>query len=313
MNIYNNDCFNIFPKIKNKTIDLFLLDLPYGQTAMEWDVMIDLDKMWVEIKRMMKPDAIIIFFTTTKFGYTLINSNPKWFRYDLVWEKSNSVGWLNAKKMPLKKHELIYIFDHKEHDIEIVKNTKLREYSKKCFEYMGKTKKELLKEIGQGIDHFLRFNSSQFSLPIKKNYEKLNIENMEDYLTYEKMKEMEEVSKKKYNPQMTKGKPYKTNGGSDVNNIYGCIKKVATDNKGERCPTSILKFSSPTKSNHSTQKPIDLLEWLIKSYSNEGDLVMDFTMGSGSAGIACKNTNRNFIGIEKDKKIFNTAKKLLNV
>jgi len=84
LEIYNDDCFNIFPKIKDNSIDLFILDLPYGQTACAWDTCIDLNKMWIEIKRMMKPSAVICFFCTTKFGYSLIKSNEKWFKYDLV-------------------------------------------------------------------------------------------------------------------------------------------------------------------------------------------------------------------------------------
>ena len=110
MDLYNDDCFNIFPKIKDKSINLFLLDLPYGQTACKWDSVIDLDKMWVEVKRMMKPDGIIVFFCTAKFGNTIINSNPKWFKYDLIWKKSRKVGFLSANKMPLRQHENIYVF-----------------------------------------------------------------------------------------------------------------------------------------------------------------------------------------------------------
>ena len=229
INIYNDDCFKIFNKIGDKTIDLFLLDLPYNQTACKWDIMIDLDKMWVVIKRMMKPNAIIVFFTTTKFGYKLIQSNEKWFRYDLVWEKSRKVGFLSANKMPLRKHEMMYIF-----------------------------KKE------QGI----------------------------------------------YNPQKTEGKPYKPNRKPETN-VYGTIERTNDENKGDRHPSSIIKFNNPAKSIHRTQKPVDLCEWLIKTYSNENDLVLDFCMGSGTTGEASFNTNRQFIGIEKDKEIFDIAHKRL--
>jgi site-specific DNA-methyltransferase (adenine-specific) len=188
--------------------------------------------MWIEIKRIMKPNTIIVFLCNTKFGYALINSNPKWFRYDLVWEKSRKVGFLSANKMPLRKHENIYIF-----------------------------KKE------QGT----------------------------------------------YNPQKTEGKPYKNGEDKNSNNVYGITKEKGTLIKTDRHPTSILKFNNPTKSIHKTQKPVELIEWLIRSYSNEGDLVMDFTMGSGTTGVACKNTNRNFIGIERDTEIFELAKNRLSI
>ena len=91
--IYNNDCFNIFDKIENKVIDLVLVDLPYGQTSCDWDICIDLKEMWKSLKRICKDKCQFVFFTTTRFGYKLIESNPKWFRYDLVWEKYIAVGF----------------------------------------------------------------------------------------------------------------------------------------------------------------------------------------------------------------------------
>ncbi len=473
MEIYNDNCFNVFPKIKDKTIDLFILDLPYGQTACKWDSEIDLDKMWKAIKRIMKPNAVIVFFCTAKFGYTLIHSNPKWFRYDLVWEKSRKVGFLSANKMPLRKHELIYVFSKENNDdVEIERNKELREYAEKVFkyigkniakiekeignkgvvhfytkgkqfslptkknyekltklyklnkmenylnyeelqskweaepkstynsqktegkphkvkdkkceiyagnkiikgyenkgtrhpdsilqfepghemvyifskdenenrddkgnkrnkelreyankvlEYIGKSKKDIIKELGQCLDHFFRINSSQFGIPIKKNYEKLtklyNLDKMEGYLNYEELQKKWENPPAKeestYNSQKTEGKPYKTKG-SEIENYYrqeGVKYKIkGTENKGTRHPSTILKFNNPVKSLHRTQKPTDLLEWLIRSYSNEGDTIMDFTMGSGSTGIACLNTKRKFIGIEMDKDIFTIAKERL--
>jgi len=230
MKVYNDDCFNIFQKFKNK-VDMVLVDLPYAQTACKWDIPIDLDKMWIELKKICKRDCVYVFFCTTKFGYKLIQSNEKWFRYDLVWEKSRKVGFLRANKMPLRQHEMMYVFKDK-----------------------------------PGT----------------------------------------------YNPQKTTGKPYKTTGKGDVG-IYIKCKRTDHDNKGERHPTTIVKFNNPAKSVHRTQKPVDLCEWLIKSYSNEGDTVLDFTMGSGSTGVACQNTNRKFIGIEKDKDIFNIAMNRLGI
>ena len=234
INIYNDDCFKIFNKIGDKTIDLFLLDLPYNQTACKWDIMIDLDKMWIEIKRMMKPNATIIFFTTTKFGYKLIQSNEKWFKYDLVWEKSRKVGYLSANKMPLRQHEMIYVFK---------------------------------KEQGN------------------------------------------------YNPQKTEGhKPRdrSKNKKDIINIVYGNIDTEKGNNTTDkRHPTSIVKFNNPFKTIHRTQKPVDLCEWLIKTYSNENDIVLDFCMGSGTSGEASFNTNRQFIGIEKDEEIFDLAHKRL--
>jgi DNA modification methylase len=238
--IYNDDCFNIFSKIKKKSVDLILVDLPYGQTDCKWDVLIDLDKMWNEFKKICKSQCIYIFFCTTKFGISLINSKPKWYKYDIVWEKTCSVGFLNANKQPLRHHEMIYIFGN----------------------------------------------------PCNRSNVKI---------------------KKTYNPQKTIGKPYKSNS-RDINttNIYRPTISIPIDNKGDRFPTSVIKFGYDKEKLHPTQKPVGLCEWLIKTYSNEEELVLDFTMGSGSTIIACKNTKRNYIGIEMNKEIFEIAKKRID-
>jgi DNA modification methylase len=231
--LYNNDCFNVFNKIKEKSVQLVIVDLPYGAIGCKWDVCIDLDKMWIELKKICIKNCLYVFFCTTKFGVSIINSNPKFFKYDLVWHKSRKVGFLSANKMPLRAHEMLYVF-------------------------------------GGG-------------------------------------------GKKIYNPQKTTGhKPFKVNGGISLSNSYyrGNGEKYSSlsqDNKGTRHPYSILKYNNPTKPIHKTQKPVDLIEWLIKSYSNEGDTILDYTMGSGSTGIACLNTNRKFIGIEKNEEIFKIA------
>mgnify|MGYP003122836202 CR=1 FL=1 len=397
MTLYNDDCFNVFPKIEDKSIDLFVLDLPYANkkfgncTACKWDTPIDLERMWEEIKRIMKPNATIVHFCNTKFGFALIESNPKWFRYDLIWKKSRKVGFLSANKQPLRQHENIYIFGNDNNDdVDLVRNKELREYAKKVYKYIGISKKLLLNEIGQGIDHFFRYSSSQFGLPIEENYNKLiekyDIDKMEGFKTYEEMKNLQEKKKKElttYNPQKTEGKPYKNGADNNPNNVYGITKEKGTItktdrhptsiidieadhenvyifkdkqgtynpqktegkpykddvrkknkncgvygkeiipkptlNKGDRHPTSIidientiLEYKNPHKTIHRTQKPVDLLEWLIKTYSNENDTVMDFCMGSGTCGVACKNSNRKFIGVEKEEEMFKKAKKRIN-
>ena len=108
--IYNDDCFNKFKDIPDKSVQLVVVDLPYGQTACKWDSCIDLEKMWIELKRILKPNGQVVFFCSTKFGYKLICSNEKWFRYDIVWEKTLAVGFLSANKQPLRKHEMLYLF-----------------------------------------------------------------------------------------------------------------------------------------------------------------------------------------------------------
>jgi len=114
-----------------------------------------------------------------------------------------------------------------------------------------------------------------------------------------------------YFPQLVEGKPYKRNWTPNkVNNMKYGIDGVETDNKGTRHPQTILDFPQKWRRQdqvHPTQKPVELLEWLIKAYSKENELVLDNVMGSGSTGVAAKNTNRKFIGIELDKTYFNIA------
>ncbi len=311
LDLYNDDCFNILPKLENNSVDLFLLDLPYANlkfgkcTNCKWDTPIDLDKMWIEIKRIMKPNAIIVFFCDVKFGYCLIDSNPKWFKYDLIFKKGNKkVGFLSANKRQLRNHENIYIFNNGDDDIELIKNKELRKYSEKVLLFINKSKKEIINKIGQSVDHFFRFKSSQYFLCSKKTYNKLidiyKINEMKDFLEYDSLKKLEEINT--YNPQIFKGKPYKTKGIGKIG-VYD-TKRIDKDNKGTRNPTSILDYNPPHKTIHPTQKPVALIEYLIKTYSNENNTVCDFCMGSGTAAIGCINTNRKFIGVEKDKEIY---------
>ena len=112
-----------------------------------------------------------------------------------------------------------------------------------------------------------------------------------------------------YNPQKTKGEPYKGSGGKSKRDNYGdfaAVREGSSD--GSRYPRSVLRFTHETKPVHPTQKPVDLLEYLIKTYTNEGMVVLDNTMGSGSTGVAAKNLNRKFIGIEMDDKYFEIGK-----
>jgi site-specific DNA-methyltransferase (adenine-specific) len=226
--LHNADCLTILPTIPDKSIDLVILDLPYGQTNCEWDIPIDLTALWVQLKRIAKPTTAFIFFTTTKFGYKLIQSNEKWFRYDIVWNKSNTLGFLNSHKMPLRSHEMIYVF-----------------------------------------------------------YNKLPTYNIKQYHTY------------KEGTMTTK---------ADRSSVYGSYQGMGNGKWTPSLPVSLLNYPvTKTKKFHSTQKNHDLLLWLIKYYSNEGDTVLDPTMGSGSTGVACIELNRHFIGIEMDTDIFNTA------
>ena len=296
--LFNDDCFNIFPTLEDKSINLFILDLPYGQTACKWDTVIDLDEMWKHIKRIMKPNALIVFFCTAKFGNTLINANPKWFKYDLIWKKSRKVGFLSANKMPLRQHENIYVFKDKQGTYHPQK-TEGKPYTdnRRGTGYYGDLGDKYTK------DHKIINKGDRHPTSI------IDHENI--YVFKDKQGT--------YNPQKTEGKPYTDNRRGtgyygDLGDKYTKDHKII--NKGDRHPTSIipeyegdtvLVYKNPHKTIHRTQKPVELLEWLIKTYSNEGDTVMDFTMGSGTCGVACMNTKRKFIGVEMDKEIYDAC------
>ena len=116
-----------------------------------------------------------------------------------------------------------------------------------------------------------------------------------------------------YNPQFEVGKPYTkkavTNGDGNNYGKFDRVGQVAVNN-GTRCPRSVIKFSNDNHGSlHPTQKPVALMEYLVKTYTNENETVLDFTMGSGTTGVACKNLNRNFIGIERDDKYFDISVK----
>ena len=335
--LYNDDCFNVFPKLEEKSIDLVLVDLPYGVTACKWDCLIDLDKMWVELRRICKKKCLYVFFCTTKFGVSLINSKPRWFKYDLVWEKSKKVGFLSANKMPLRKHEMIYVFGDNAGGKKNYNPQKI--LRDKPYDSYRPTP---LRDLGVYGGKLKRIN-------------KIHTHNHPDsILQFEEKHEMIYVfgdntgGKKTYNPQKVKGKPY-IHKQTKQKDIYG-VDNVETINNGDRHPTSIIKYKSyvdkrsgkidrgvyreegvkynltpqdnkglyhpntilqfknPHKPVHRTQKPIKLCEWLIKSYTNEGDLVLDFTCGSGTTGLACINTKRRCILIEKDEDIFKIMK-----
>lgn len=230
--LYKGDCLEVMDGLiaLGVKFDMILCDPPYGTTQNKWDSVIPLNDMWLKLNKLIKPNSVIALFAQTPFDKVLGASNLKMLKYEWIWEKTNGTGFLNAKKMPLKKHENILIF-----------------------------------------------------------YDKLP----------------------KYNPQGLIYKPRQIKrGGSSFNSTYGDAK---CENFSEytNYPTSIIKFNYDKEKLHKTQKPVKLLEYLIKTYTSEGDLVLDFTCGSGSTGVACLNTNRKFVGIELDEKYFNISRERL--
>ena len=238
IDLIKGDCLEVMKEIADGSIDAIITDPPYGTTACKWDSVIDFDLMWEQLNRIIKPNGAIVLFGSEPFSSALRMSNIKNFKYDWIWQKTRSTGNLNAKRMPLKAHEVVSVFNCKGY----------------YFPQKTKTPEHL-------IDRRKTINNSKI----------------------------------------------RAGGGYNGSKEYINIR---TKDDGTRYPTSIRKFKNPNNNSlHPTQKPISLMEYLIKTYTNENETVLDFTMGSGSTGVACKNTNRNFIGIEMDENYFKIASK----
>jgi site-specific DNA-methyltransferase (adenine-specific) len=317
--LIQGDCLQEMQNIESYSIDFILTDLPYGTTACSWDEIIPFEPMWNEFYRILRPNGFIALTASQPFTTKLIASNIDNFSHQWIWEKVGSNGNpLLANMMPLKNFEDVVMFSN-EHSHDFTFRSPLREYAKQLFEFIGKKKKEIFADMGnQSVCHFMRTASTQFNLCTEKCYNDLirlyGIDKMGGYIKFDKLK-IDNIAwldsfPRVYNPQMTKGEPYKLKQGS-IGEAFGGTKKddIVTQNNGERYPKSILSFGYCKDKLHPTQKPIQLMEYLIKTYTNEGMTVLDATMGSGTTMIACQNTNRNGIGIELDNSIFALAKK----
>lgn len=231
------DCLELMKNIPTGSVDMILCDLPFGITKNRWDKAIPFEAMWKQYNRVVKENGAVVLFAAEPFASMLRLSNIKNYKYDWVWDKVKGTGFLNAKKQPMRNHELLCVF-----------------YRNQCT----------------------------------------------------------------YNPQKTQGHMRKV---SSVAHKANCRK---TENYGqhgltsydstERFPRSIQVFSTDVQKSalHPTQKPVALLEYMIYTYTNPGEIVMDNCMGSGSTGVACVNTGRRFIGMELDQDYFDIAQRRIN-
>ena len=229
---FNADCLTGMSWIPDKSVDLILCDLPYGTTRNRWDVVIPFTALWEQYERIVKDNGAIVLFSDGLFTVQLIHSNMKLWRYNLVWDKVLSSGFLNANRQPLRQHEMISVFYKKPPTYNPQKVHGQKNHSK------GKP----------------------------KNYENHNYGDFQFV---------------------------------DNQEALGDLKH----------PTSILTFSKPhpSISVHPTQKPEALLEYLIKTYKNEGETVLDNCFGSGSTLVAATKCGRNCIGFEKEERYFNVS------
>lgn len=319
--LYNKDCFNHLETLPDKSIKLFLLDLPYGCIIKKWDVKIDLDKMWLLVKQKLKKDGLVIFFCNYKFSVDIYNSNPSWFRHDYIWQKKNTLGYLSPETSPLIQHELIHIYFNlcSNNDVERIYNKETRKYAEKYYDYLRSINiklKDIEKLIGNmGYSHFYSYRGCQFSLPNEKNYNLVsktyNIDKQPFYLSYKDLRDLHEtinINDRTYNHGVKFDKTKMTTENKRITSNYGEKKKFKYKRLNNvNYPTTILNYGYDKQNLHTTQKPIKLLEYLINLYTNENEVVCDFCAGSASVAIACINTNRHFTGCELDKDIFNIA------
>ena len=231
--LMRGDCLEEMKKLKDGSVDMVCADPPYGTTCCKWDTVIDLEQMWNELTRVVKPNGSIVMTACQPFTSALISSNYKMFKQTLVWKKNIASNFLNANRMHLSKHEDICIFYKKQ--------------------------------------------------PV-------------------------------FNKQYGKGKPYTTTrkGRDDTEMCYGTTKRRTTTRSpdGRRNPISVLEFDRATNKErvHPTQKPVSLMSYLIATFTNPKDVVLDFAMGSGTTGVAAKRLQRAFIGIELDEEYYKIAR-----
>ena len=240
--IYNEDCLEGMKRIPDGMVDCIITDLPYGvlneqSEGGSWDSIIPLEPMWEQFKRVTKPNAAIVLFCQGMFTAKLMMSQPKMWRYNLVWKKGDRIsGFLNAKRMPMRNHEDIAVF-----------------------------------------------------------YQQLPT----------------------YNPQFTKGDKSHPRGGGNHKNTQRCYGKFKdlplTEPTDMKYPKSVIDFDRDfAKVDHPTQKPVNLLRYLILTYSNVGGVILDATIGSGTTAVAALMEKRHFIGFETNKEYFDIAQGRIN-
>ena len=315
--LLHGDCLEEMKGLEDNSVDFIFCDLPYGQTSCKWDIIIPWANFWNEIMRVKKINTPIFMTTTTKFGVQIINSAPKKcpFRYDLVWVKSAPAGFLSAKKMPMRKHEMVYVFyeklpfyDLSSHSHKFLKPRPAVKKGEHIYGDSVESDKKtydpplpvsVVKEEGQIKNYIAKrvIYKDENGNKIKEG------QSGKDQTKYDPPLPVS-VVKEEYNTK--EGIIY--NGGKPlpINDYSSNGRKGSESAYDPPLPTTLLEIKS-TRGKHSTEKPVALMSWLLKYFSKEGDTVLDPTMGSGSTGVACKNMNRNFIGIEKDAEIYEVA------
>ena len=286
--IYQGDCLEEHDQIESGSVDLILTDPPYGNMKgisdkFDWDNAISPKKIFEVANRILRRNGKLILFSQEPYTSQLITEAiPNLpFSYRMVWLKDHFANSLIAKKAPVSYFEDIVVFS-KKHDTEL--KHPLREYAKEVKGYIGLSLSKINEKLGhRKAEHFFYITSTQFSICTEETYQELirefDIDKMKGFKEYQKLKKLD-LSYCNSTFNLPEGQKYKSN---------------------------VLEYSKDYDGYHPTQKPVALLEDLIKTYTNEGDLVVDLTAGSGSTGVACQNTNRDYILIEQEEKYIDVA------
>lgn len=304
-------CLEIMKSIKDKSIHFIFADLPYGMTSCKWDSTIPLDLLWVEYNRILVDAGTIALTSIQPFTTHLINSNFEMFKYDWVWQKNKPTGFVFSKSQPLRDFESVLIFQ-KQNYFE-GSHAEMRQYFKKVLDFIGLSISQINKIMGNRYaEHCFYIKSKQFNLPDESTYKKLSevfkLVEMPDYKSFDELKKFDKI----YNPQgvIKKAKPQtKKKNKTDKDWVYETTSLTGKEYQVEyeNYPRTVLKFDCET-GLHPTQKPVALVEYFIKTYTHKDFVVLDNCAGSGTTAIACINTNRKYICIEKDETHYNTAK-----
>ena len=311
--LYNGDCLIESDKIESGSVDLILTDLPYGNmngaaldgwkdNKTSWDIAIEPKKIFEIANRILRKNGKMILFSqepyTSRMTTEAIANVP--FNFRMIWEKDHFANALIAKKAPVNYYEDVLVFSkmHQKHDFE--GKHPLRDYFKIIMDYIGLNLKQINTKLGhRRAEHTFYINSTQYGLCTEKTYlELIKVFGIDKVNEFKEFAELKQIDTE-----------YRTDLLKQMNEQYPSTFNLWEGNKYK---SNILKYKKDYNGYHPTQKPILLLEDLIKTFSNEDDLVCDLTMGSGSTGVACKNTNRDFIGIEMSEQYFNIAQKRID-
>jgi hypothetical protein len=309
--LWLGDCLEVMAGLADGLIDAVICDPPYGTAggmgkgearyariaSAEWDVEIDPAVLFDHCNRILRMNGALILFAQEPYTSRLITEahGNLPFSYRMTWLKDHFSNSLLVNKAPVSYTEDVLVFFKQLNRHDVGGKHPLRDYAERLFAHIGKDKRQLFADMGhQGVCHFMRYDSMQFSLCTRRTYDQLcqmfGIDRLEWFRPYDELAAVNAAYK-----------------ADQLARLAEAFPKVFNLPEGQKYKSNVLQYRKDYSGHHPTQKPVALMEDLVKTYTNAGDMVLDFTMGSGSTGVACANTGRRFIGIEREPKYFDIA------